>query len=127
GDSQARGLRTRLSEGSVESLSPARHGLKLLKSHQVTDVLYRALLAAVLDPTITIDAYGVIVIASDSVEQVFGWRPDELVGKNVKVLMPEPHHAAHDDYLANYRRTGTTHILGRTREFEVLHKMGYRF
>ncbi len=90
----------------------------------MSDSLYRALLGAVLDPTIAIDGTGLVVTASDSVEHVFGWSPQELVGKNINVLMPEPHREFHDEYLANYRRTGVTHILGRTREFDVVNKNG---
>ena len=85
---------------------------------------YRSVLAGTLDPLITIDAWGVIRAASDSVEAAFGWKPEELLGRNISVLMPEPHRSAHDGYLANYRRTGETNILGRTREFEVLHRDG---
>ena len=90
-----------------------------------SEALYRALLCAVLDPTIAIDGHGTVVTASDSVQAVFGWKPDELVGRNINRLLPEPHKSMHDDYLANYRRTGITHILGRTREFEVVHKDGH--
>lgn len=86
-----------------------------------------AILAAALDPIITIDAYGIIQSASDSVQRVFGWAPQELLGRNVTVLMPEPHRSAHDGYLANYRRTGQTNILGRTRELEAVRKNGERF
>lgn len=87
----------------------------------------RAVLAAALDPIITINARGVIQSASDSVRRVFGWSPDELVGRNVNILMPEPHHTAHDGYLSTYRRTGRTNILGRPREFEAVRKSGERF
>jgi len=83
-----------------------------------------AILASVLDPTLTIDGRGTIQSASDSVETVFGYSPNELVGRNVSMLMPEPHHSQHDEYLAQYLRTGVTHILGQTREFEVLRKDG---
>jgi two-component system sensor histidine kinase/response regulator len=88
------------------------------------DAMHRAVLASVLDPTITIDSWGVILQASDSVQGTFGWTPEELVGKNINVLMPEPHGELHDQYLANYRRTGVTHILNRTREFSVRRKDG---
>lgn len=87
----------------------------------------RAILAAALDPIISIDSYGVIQSASDSVERVFGWTPQELIGRNVKVLMPEPHHSAHDGYLANYRRTGHTTILGKARQFLAVRKSGVKF
>ena len=89
-----------------------------------SDVFHSALLAAVLDPTIAIDIHGIVVTASGSVEKVFGYAPAELCGKNIKVLMAEPHRSLHDQYLSNYRRTGNTNILGRTREFEVVRKDG---
>lgn len=88
---------------------------------------YRAILASTLDPVVTIDARGVIQAASDSVRRVFGWTPDDLVGQNVNILMPEPHRSSHDDYLAEYRRTGVTNILGRTREFQAARKDGTTF
>ena len=86
-----------------------------------------AVIAAALDPILTIDAFGIIKSASDSVFRVFGWTPAELFGQNVSLLMPEPHRSAHDCYLANYRRTGRSTILGKPREFHCVHKNGVRF
>lgn len=86
-----------------------------------------AVLASTLDPVVTIDSFGTIRSASNSIEKVFGWTPGELVGRNVHVLMPEPHHSGHDQYLANYRKTLKTNILGRTREFEAVRRDGTRF
>ncbi len=86
----------------------------------------RGVLASSLDPFVTIDDRGVVRFASDSVERDFGWKPAELVGRNISVLMPEPHRSQHDGYLDNFRRTGRTNILGRTREFEVVRKDGTR-
>jgi PAS domain S-box-containing protein len=88
---------------------------------------HRAVLASTLDPVVTIDANGVVQSVSDSIERVFGWKPEEVLGKNVSMLMPPPHRAAHDSYLANYRRTGITNILGRTREFTAVRKDGTEF
>jgi PAS domain S-box-containing protein len=84
----------------------------------------RAALAAVLDPIITIDARGTILSASDSVQRVLGWAPSELIGQNANILMPEPHHSAHDGYLANYHRTGQTNIMNRPRRFDAMRKDG---
>ncbi len=84
----------------------------------------RALLEGMLDPVLTIDAFGIVREASHSVEAVFGYARDELLGRNISILMPEPHRSAHDGYLARYRETGNTWILGTTREFEVLRKDG---
>lgn len=86
--------------------------------------LYEAILSSTLDPIVTIDARGVIQTASDSIERVFGWTPLELIGRNIAILMPEPHHSAHDEYLSSYRKTGKTNILNRTREFDGLRKDG---
>jgi PAS domain S-box-containing protein len=87
----------------------------------------KAVLASALDPILTIDFNGTIRSASNSVERVFGWKPHEIIGRNVNLLMPSPHREAHDGYLATYRRTGQTNILGRTREFEAVRRDGARF
>ena len=87
----------------------------------------RAALAAALDPIITIDARGIIQSASDSVRRVLGWTPDELIGRNVSVLMPEPHRSAHGGYLDRYSQTGQTHILNSARRFDAQRKDGSVF
>jgi len=84
----------------------------------------QAILASMLDPVISIDDTGIIQAASDSVERVLGYVPGELLGRNIKILMPEPHRSEHDGYLEHYRQTGETKIIGRTREFEVVRKDG---
>lgn len=83
-----------------------------------------AALAAALDPIITIDAAGAILSASDSIEGVLGWKPVELIGRNVSILMPEPHRSAHDDYLRRYARTGRTSIMGQPRELDAVRRDG---
>lgn len=93
---------------------------------QKSEARMGAVMTSLLDPMITIDVHGQILTVSDSVERVFGYAPAELVGKNVNVLMPEPHRSAHDGYLAHYRATQETAIIGRTREFEVVRKDGQR-
>src|SRR5579862_7727627 len=77
---------------------------------------------AVLDPIITMNAGGSIQSASDSVEQVFGWTPTELFGRNVKMLIPEPRRSALDRYLDRYRRADQTTTLTRTRRFNAQRK-----
>lgn len=78
----------------------------------------------VLDPIITMNSTGIIQSASDSVEQVFGWTPAELYGKNVNVLIPEPRRSALDRYLDRYRQSDTTKSLKRTRMFHAIRKDG---
>lgn len=76
------------------------------------------------DSIITMNAGGVIQSASDSVEQVFGWTPAELFGRNVKVLVPEPRRSALDRYLDRYRRADAPAQLQRTRRFAAVRKDG---
>jgi PAS domain S-box-containing protein len=90
-------------------------------------VMQRAFMNALLDPLVTIDARGVIRLASASVEKVFGWTAEELLGQNISVLMPEPHNSNHDVYLERYRRTGVAKLLGVAREMEAVRKDGSTF
>jgi two-component system sensor kinase FixL len=90
------------------------------------DSVAKAILAGVLDPLVIINDRGTVLTASDSLERIFGYAPAELIGRNVRLLMPEPHRSRHDGYLERYRQTGDTNILGRTREFEVVRKDGGR-
>lgn len=87
----------------------------------------RAVLRGLLDGVVVVGLDGIIRDASPSMEAIYGWRPEELIGKNVNVLIPEPHHSLHDGYLDAYRRTGETWILGNLREFRVRHRSGHMF
>jgi len=87
--------------------------------------LARALLQGMLDPVLAIDEHGIIRVASRSVQGAFGYAPEELVGRNVKLLMPEPQRSAHDGHLARYRAGGQATILGRTLELQVQHRDGF--
>jgi PAS domain S-box-containing protein len=86
--------------------------------------LYKSVLSSALDPIIVIDGRGIIQVASDSVERVFQWTPQELVGQDIAVLMPEPHRSNHGSYLARFMQTGETSILGSTRPFDAVRKDG---
>jgi PAS domain S-box-containing protein len=88
---------------------------------------HEAVIASALDPVVTMDARGIIRSSCRAVERVFGWKPEELVGQNISMLMPEPHRHQHDEYLARYRSTGRTHILGHTRQFEAVRRSGEIF
>lgn len=87
----------------------------------------RSILATVPDALIIIDADGIVRDYSPSAERQFGWHADEVVGENVKMLMPSPYREQHDDYLARYHATGERRIIGFGRVVMGLRKDGSTF
>lgn len=75
----------------------------------------RSILETVPDAMVVIDEPGLIRHFSKAAERLFGWRLEEVAGKNVKMLMPSPYREAHDAYLERYYRTGERRIIGTGR------------
>lgn len=88
---------------------------------------WRALLAATIDAVMVIDQAGRIELFNRAAEKLFGYRAEELLGKNVSVLMPEPDRSSHDDYMQRYMTTGEKHIIGIGREVMARRKDGTIF
>jgi PAS domain S-box-containing protein len=87
----------------------------------------QAILNTTVDGIITIDAEGTIESFNQAAEAIFGYDADEVIGENVKGLMPSPHHEQHDDYLRNYHETGRKNIIGVGREVTGKRKDGATF
>ena len=96
------------------------------KSKSITnncdDAVYRAIFDNILHGVISINEKGIIGNINPSAEKIFGYNANEVVGKNINMLMPEPHKSAHDGYLKKYIKTGEAKIIGIGREVRGLRK-----
>lgn len=77
---------------------------------------FNALIETAIDGIITIDKQGIIETINPAGAKLFGYNPAELIGQNVKVLMPEPFQSHHDQFIHNYLSTGKEQIIGIGRE-----------
>lgn len=89
--------------------------------------LLNAIINTAIDGIITIDYRGLIETVNPAALKLFGYDANEVVGKNISVLMPEPYKSAHDGYLLRHQRTGEKRIIGIGREVWGLRKDGTMF
>lgn len=75
----------------------------------------------------TIDELGLIEYMNPAASKLFGYSLEEAIGKNIKMLMPNPYSREHDDYLRNYLKTGKQKVIGIGREVVGLRKDGSTF
>ncbi len=88
---------------------------------------FGAVLDNVLQGVITIDTQGCIHTFNKAAQEIFDYHPEEVIGQNVKILMPEPHRSRHDDYIRHYLETGEAHVIGFRRELQAVRKNGEVF
>ncbi|MBM9575738.1 PAS domain S-box protein [Leptospira sp. 201903070] len=92
-----------------------------------SDERFQAIFETVVDAIIMITPKGTIMMFNTAAEKMFGYGFTEVVGKNIKFLMPEPYHSEHDDYLRRYVETREKKIIGIGREVVALKKDGTKF
>lgn len=91
------------------SANPER-GVKLSRTG------FRALMDAAVDGIVVIDREGTVLDFNPAAQRMFGFGAEEIVGRNVALLMPEPDRSRHDGYIARYLDTGEPRIIGIGRE-----------
>ncbi|MFT4535834.1 MAG: two-component system sensor kinase FixL [Saprospiraceae bacterium] len=94
-----------------------------------TDLLMQleAIIDTAIDGILTIDTRGNVERMNPAAASLFGYHTNEVTGKNIKMLMPEPYHSEHDGYLHRYNTTKVPHIIGAGREVQGQRKNGEVF
>lgn len=87
----------------------------------------KSVLETVPDAMIVIDTAGIMHSFSATAETLFGYSADEVVGRNVSMLMPEPYSGQHDGYIGRYLATGEKRIIGIGRLAVGLRRDGSTF
>ncbi|HVJ53972.1 MAG TPA: PAS domain S-box protein [Aliidongia sp.] len=92
-----------------------------------TDPWLHAVIETAVDGIVIIGERGTIWLFNQACERLFGYRAAEVLGQNVRMLMPEPYQSAHDSYLKHYRDTGERRLLGGGRDLEGVRRDGSVF
>ncbi len=100
---------------------------RLYQQIQENEVRLRAVVETAIDGIITINRKGIIQTANAATERLFGWQVAELLGQNIMILMPEPYHSNHEDYLLNYLSGQNPKIIGQGREVMAKRRDGSVF
>lgn len=97
------------------------------KALEASEIRNRTLMNSLAEGLITISNNGIIENINNSACDLFGYSKLELLGKNIKTLMPEPYHSEHDMYLVRYENTGEARLIGKDRQVSGLKKSGETF
>lgn len=85
---------------------------------------HRTILEGCVDAVVTINQYGIVDFFNKAAEDLFEYKRDEVLNKNVNMLMPFEHSQYHDQYLQRFVETQVPRVIGNGREVEILTKSG---
>ncbi|HLY87403.1 MAG TPA: PAS domain S-box protein, partial [Acetobacteraceae bacterium] len=108
----------------VRDVTEARASEALIEA---SEMQLRSILATMPEAMVVIDRKGAITSFSVAAEQLFGYSQVDVIGRNVRMLMPEPYRSDHDGYVARYRETGERRALGMRRRVMGLRRDGTTF
>lgn len=92
-----------------------------------SDAQHRAIIETAVDGIIIIDLLGTVRVFNPACVKMFGYSAEDILGQNVKMLMPSPFYDEHDSYLQNYAETGERKIIGIGRQVTGRRKNGQTF
>ncbi len=110
--------------GAIEDITYQK---TLIDKQHETDSNTRVILNNLNDAIVTISTQGVILSANQVIKKVFGYSEQEVIGKDISILMPEPYSSKHQGYMSKYLETGKAGIIGVGRELPAMKKDGSNF
>ena len=122
-----------LSDDSGKAMGIATISKNISRQKQTEEALkereerLRAIVNTAVEAILTINLKGIVQSCNPAAESMFGYAADEVIGKNVKILMPSPYREQHDGYIKNYLKTSKKKIIGIGREVEARRKDGTIF
>src|SRR5262249_26133390 len=93
----------------------------------LAEARWRAVIDSAVDGIVVISDRGIIESFNPAAERMFGYSEQDVLGKNVSLLMPSPYREEHDGYVERYLRTGEQKIIGVGREVTGLRRDGTTF
>eukprot|EP01080_Neovahlkampfia_damariscottae_P000182 gene182-4428_t len=91
------------------------------------NITQNSVLDSLLDAAISTDKYGIVLSLNEKAIKLFGYQKDEIIGKNVKILMNSGVASLHDGFMKKYLATGKQSLIGVERKMIVKHKNGTNF
>lgn len=122
GEAQSRGDTVYV--GIIRDITSRKRNEEDMRTSEAT---LRAVIETAVDGVIIIDPQGMVQIYNTACQRLFGYGPGEVIGRNIRMLMPAPYREEHDGYISNYHRTGTRKIIGIGREVVGQRKDGSTF
>jgi PAS domain S-box-containing protein len=100
---------------------------KFISELKASELFLTNIMESAIDGIVTIDEKGSIQTFNKAAIDLFGYSKEEILGQNVKILVPSPHHENHDQYLKNYIETGIKKAIGKTAKVKAKRKDGSTF
>ncbi len=112
---------------AIAFVSNVKERVEAIRKMAESEKHLSTIIDAVVDGIITINREGIVQTINPAIEKLFGYSEEEIIGKSIEILMPEPYHSEHEGYLNNYHTSHKKKIIGIGREVYGCKKGGTVF